>query len=43
MKKKREQPEFLVQKQYEAKFNTNYQKMLLQMNKAIIVNLTKEK
>jgi len=36
----KEEPEFKVQKQYESQFKTKYQKMLLNMNKALILNLS---
>ena len=36
----KEGPEFEVQKQYEEEFKTNYQKMLVMLNKAILHNIT---
>ena len=39
-KKEKEEPEFSVQKQYEGKFKSNYQKMLVTMNKTLLLKLT---
>lgn len=40
---KKEEPEFKVQKQYENRFKLKYQKMLVNMNKALLLNLTQTK
>lgn len=40
--KTKEEPEFNVQKQYESKFKTKYQTMLLNMSKTLLHKITTE-